>query len=82
MGLSGNYPLVSMVVSSVKQGTWALLCLDFCVGMVLMWGVPETWGCLWTVHRLADWPKLQEALVETEASGGQGVFGYEVCRVE
>ena len=44
MGLPGNYPWVSIVGSSVKQGAWALLCLDFRVGMALMWGVPETWG--------------------------------------
>lgn len=36
-------------------------------------GSPGDLGCLWTVHCLADWPKLQEALVETETSGGQDV---------
>ena len=36
-------------------------------------GSPGDLGCLWTVHYLADWPKLQEALVETETSGGQDV---------
>lgn len=73
MGLSGNYPLVSIVVSSVKQGPWALLCLDFHVGMALTWGSSGDLGVLWTVHCSADWPKLREALVETETSGGQDV---------
>ena len=45
-------------------------------------GSPGDLGCLWTVHYLADWPKLQEALVDRDQWRAGCVFGYEVCRVE